>query len=130
MPSLRWFSLSRTYYGRHAGARWFPVVICLRLDPSAPIVNRPELRAKINLEPSGDHAGWKPVVNSLTSVPFGVINAIVTFSSRGTVMKAILLPSGLQAGLSSVSLLVVSRLNPVPSLLMTQISRSPYDIVH
>jgi len=37
------------------------------------MVNRPSFLAKTSFEPSGDHAGSKPLVSFVTPVPLGVI---------------------------------------------------------
>src|SRR5438132_11354823 len=86
-----------------------------------------------DLVPSGFQAGSEAAVAGLslvTSPPSGVIEASSYAPAYRVVANAIREPSGFQAGPASCPGSLVSRVNPVPFALMTQISLLPLSTSH
>src|SRR5439155_24093 len=96
--------------------------------------DEPQTRfATTSLVPSGFQAGSEAAVAGLslvTSPPSGVIEASSYAPAYRVVANAIREPSGFQAGPASCPGSLVSRVNPVPFALMTQISLLPLSTSH
>lgn len=107
-----------------------PDVICVTPEPLAVTVNNPALRAKTSFEPSPDQSGLNPLVSGVTVPPPALMSAICVVVAE-VLVNAMVWPSGLQTGSSSCCAgVLVSRVKPVPSRLIVQMSLLPTSTMH